>query len=80
MSHLVPNHLEIFKRLGIFIGKALKEGWLLEVNFTKSFLKHILGAALYVEDLEDIDPQTARSLIWILKNYIGDELGHNFTY
>lgn len=29
MSYLVPNHLEIFRRLGIFVGKALKEGWLL---------------------------------------------------
>ena len=40
----------------------------------------MLGATLYVEDLEDIDPQTARSLVWILKNYIGDDLGHSFTY
>ena len=24
MSYLVPNHLEIYKRLGIFVGKALK--------------------------------------------------------
>lgn len=51
MSYLVPNHLQIFQKLGIFVGKALKEGWLLEVNFTKSFLKHMLGATLYVEDL-----------------------------
>jgi hypothetical protein len=62
------------------VGKALKEGWLLEINFTKSFLKHMLGATLYVEDLEDIDPHTARGLMWILKNYIGEELGLNFTY
>lgn len=62
----MPNHLEIFHRLGVFIGKALKEGWLLEVNFTKSFLKHILGATLYVEDLDDIDPYTAKGLMWIL--------------
>jgi putative N-acetylmannosamine-6-phosphate epimerase len=40
----------------------------------------MLGATLYVEDLEDIDPQTARSCIWILKNYIGDDLEVNFTY
>ncbi len=24
MSYLVPNHLEIFHRVGIFVGKALK--------------------------------------------------------
>jgi len=80
LSYLVPNHLDIFYRIGIFIGKALKEGWLMEINFTKSFLKHILGATLYVEDLEDIEPYTAKGLLWILENEVGDELGFSFTY
>lgn len=35
-----------------------------------------------MEDLEDIDPDTAKSLKWILNNDIGfdDDLGLNFTY
>ena len=52
----------------------------MEINFTKSFLKHILGATLYVEDLEDIEPYTAKGLLWILENEVGDELGFSFTY
>lgn len=67
-SPLIPNHLDKFRRFGIFVGKAMKEGWQLDLNFTKSFLKHMLGAVLYVEDLEDLDPDTAKGLLWILKN------------
>jgi hypothetical protein len=58
----------------------MKENWLLEINFTKSFLKHMLGALLYVEDLEDIEPDTAKGLLWILKNYVDEDLCLNFTY
>lgn len=54
---------------------------MLEINFTKSFLKHILGYTLYVEDLQDIDPSTTKSLLWILNNDVGDgDLGIDFTY
>jgi hypothetical protein len=56
MSHLVPSHLMHFRKLGVLVGKALVEGWNLEINFTRSFLKHLLGSTLYVEDLQDIDP------------------------
>lgn len=81
-SYLIPNHLRYFRKIGILVGKAMKENWLLEINLTKSFLKHLLGSTLYVEDLEDIDPDTAKSLKWILQNNIGfdDDLGLNFTY
>lgn len=54
----------------------------MELSLTKSFLKHLLNATLFVEDLEDIDPEMAKSLLWILKNDIGDDdaLGLSFTY
>ena len=63
-----------FRKLGVLVGKALIEGWTLEINFTKSFLKHLLGNKIYVEDLFDIDPDTAKSLLWILDNHIGKDL------
>ncbi len=40
----------------------------------------MLGAQLYVEDLEDLQPDTAKGLLWILKNYVDEDLGLNFTY
>jgi len=68
--------------LGRLIGKALIENWNLEVSFAKSFLKHILNQNLYVKDLEDLDPEYAKNLEWILNNQIleEDELGITFTY
>lgn len=29
MSYLVPNHLDMFYKFGILVGKAMKENWLL---------------------------------------------------
>lgn len=60
------------------MGKALIEDWTLEINFTKSFLKHLLGNTIYVEDLFDIDPDTAKSLVWILDNEVNEDLDINF--
>ena len=48
------------------------------INFTRSFLKHILKRTLYIVDLEDIDPDEAKNLLWILGNNV-DELHLNFT-
>ena len=41
-----------------------------ELDLTKSFLKHILGKPLFISDLEDIDPDLAKNLIWMLDNDI----------
>jgi hypothetical protein len=40
----------------------------------------MLGALLYVEDLQDMDPDTANGLLWILKNYVDEDLCLDFTY
>ena len=45
-----------FKRiLLIELAKSLIENWYFEVSFAKSFLKHILGKPLVIDDLEDLD-------------------------
>jgi len=41
-SFLVPNHLTHFRYAGRLIAKGLIEKLDFEVDFTKSFLKHIL--------------------------------------
>ena len=57
LAFLVPNYLNHFRYLGRLVGKALIGGtddfehWNFEVSFTKSFLKHILGKNLFVDDL-----------------------------
>ena len=54
------------------MGKALIGGmddfehWHFEISFTKSFLKHILGKNLFVDDLVDIDADLTKNLIFLL--------------
>ena len=52
-SFLVPNHLTHFRYAGRLIAKGLIEKLDFEVDFTKSFLKHILrNQTTYKNDLE----------------------------
>lgn len=80
-SKLIPNYLNIFRFTGRFIAKALISQLDVEVDLTRSLLKHILKKDLYIKDLEDIDPDVAKNLIWMLSNDIESmgELGLNFT-
>lgn len=58
--------------LGRLVAKAIIENWNLEVTFCKSFLKHLLNKELYIQDLEDIDPELTKNLEYILKTDIHD--------
>ncbi|EGR31754.1 ubiquitin- hect domain protein, putative [Ichthyophthirius multifiliis] len=64
---------------GRLVAKALIDGFTCEVDFTKFFLKQILGQPLYINDLEDIDPQMVKGLMDIFQNSI-EGLQLYFTY
>lgn len=51
----------------IQVGKALFDGQLLDVHFTRSFYKHILGAKVTYHDIEAIDPDYFKNLKWMLE-------------
>jgi len=51
----------------------------LDICFTKSFLKHILGKEIAISDLEDVDAALGKNLQWILNNEV-DELYLTFTH
>lgn len=80
-SCLIPNYLHYFRMIGRFIAKALISQLDVEIDLTKSFLKHILRKNLYINDLQDIDPETAKNLIWMLTNDVTElvELGLSFS-
>ncbi|OIV97840.1 hypothetical protein TanjilG_12597 [Lupinus angustifolius] len=48
------EHLSYFKFVGRVVGKALFDGQLLDVHFTRSFYKHILGAKNDISDVLDL--------------------------
>ncbi|XP_027904990.1 E3 ubiquitin-protein ligase UPL1-like [Vigna unguiculata] len=73
------EHLSYFKFVGRVVGKALFDGQLLDVHFTRSFYKHILGVKVTYHDIEAIDPAYFRNLKWMLENDISDVLDLTFS-
>ncbi|KAJ1421329.1 HECT, E3 ligase catalytic domain [Sesbania bispinosa] len=61
------------------VGKALFDGQLLDVHFTRSFYKHILGVKVTYHDIEAIDPDYFKNLKWMLENDISDVLDLTFS-
>ncbi|GFY85913.1 LOW protein: E3 ubiquitin ligase-like protein [Actinidia rufa] len=73
------EHLSYFKFVGRVVGKALFDGQLLDVHFTRSFYKHILGIKVTYNDIEAIDPDYFKNLKWMLENDISDVLDLTFS-
>ncbi|XP_073006653.1 E3 ubiquitin-protein ligase UPL2-like [Typha latifolia] len=73
------EHLSYFKFVGRVVGKALFDSQLLDVHFTRSFYKHILGVKVTYHDIEAIDPDYYKNLKWMLENDISDILDLTFS-
>ncbi|KAI3689153.1 hypothetical protein L2E82_47103 [Cichorium intybus] len=73
------EHLSYFKFIGRVVGKALFDGQLLDVHFTRSFYKHMLGVKVTYHDIEAIDPGYFKNLKWMLENDISDILDLTFS-
>ncbi|KAK8600955.1 hypothetical protein V6N13_059305 [Hibiscus sabdariffa] len=73
------EHLSYFKFVGRVVGKTLFDGQLLDVHFTRSFYKHILGVKVTYHDIEAIDPDYFKNLKWMLENDISDVLDLTFS-
>jgi hypothetical protein len=54
--------------VGRVFGMAIYHNELLDVHFTNSFYKHILGLKIELEDIQSIDPDYYRNLQFILQN------------
>lgn len=67
-SHSIPLcNLYVIGLLYLQVGKALFDGQLLDVHFTRSFYKHILGVKVTYHDIEAIDPDYFKNLKWMLE-------------
>ncbi|XP_057982343.1 E3 ubiquitin-protein ligase UPL1-like isoform X2 [Malania oleifera] len=66
------EHLSYFKFVGRVVAKALFDGQLLDVHFTRSFYKHILGVKVTYHDIEAVDPDYYKNLKWMLENDVSD--------
>lgn len=79
LSSINDEHLMFFKFIGRIIGKALYEGRVLDCHFSRAVYKRILGKAVSVKDMESLDPDYYKSLIWMLENDITDIITETFS-
>ena len=70
----VREPLALFELLGAVLGKALYEGILVELPLATVFLNRLLGRSNTLNDLPSLDPQLAKSLLF-LKSFDGDVEG-----
>ncbi|KAK9489405.1 hypothetical protein V1508DRAFT_464960 [Lipomyces doorenjongii] len=71
-SGVNPEHLLFFKFIGRIIGKALYEGRVLDCHFSRAVYKRILGKQVSLKDMETLDLEYYKSLVWMLENDITD--------
>ncbi|KAF9475646.1 HECT-domain-containing protein [Pholiota conissans] len=78
-SGINPDHLSYFKFIGRCLGLAIFHRRFLDAYFVPSFYKMILGKHMALADLESVDADLHRSLVWMLDNDITDILDETFT-
>lgn len=66
MSGINPEHLTYFKFIGRIMGLAIFHRRFLDAYFVTSFYKTILGKKSFLSDLEAVDADLHRSLVWML--------------
>jgi E3 ubiquitin-protein ligase NEDD4 len=65
-SGINPEHLNYFHFIGRVIGLAIFHQRFLDAFFISAFYKMILGKKVNVHDMESVDADFYRSLIWTL--------------
>ncbi|KAG7891381.1 hypothetical protein KL906_004721 [Ogataea polymorpha] len=78
-SWVNPEHLSFFKFVGIIIGKAVYDGCMLDCHFSRAVYKQILGRPVSLKDIESLDLDYYKSLIWMLENDITDIIVETFS-
>ncbi|MGH0157742.1 UNVERIFIED_CONTAM: hypothetical protein FKN15_058332 [Acipenser sinensis] len=77
-SSINPDHLSYFHFVGRIMGLAVFHGHYINGGFTLPFYKQLLGKPIQLSDLETVDPELHKSLVWILENDITPVLDHTF--
>lgn len=78
-SGINPEHLSFFKFIGMIIGKAISDQCFLDCHFSREVYKNILSKPVALKDMESLDLDYYKSLIWILENDITDIIEETFS-
>ena len=80
MSSINTEHIQFFKFVGRIIGKALCDGYPLDLYFTRSFYKHILGQEVNYQDMEDLDLDFYKSLKSLMDINLNESELHEYYF
>ncbi|CAK9113506.1 E3 ubiquitin-protein ligase ptr1 (HECT-type E3 ubiquitin transferase ptr1) (Poly(A)+ RNA transport protein 1) [Durusdinium trenchii] len=69
---------QLFHFVGRFLGKAIYDRQLVDVQLSKTLFKQLFGKPVDVEDLRETDPTLVKSLEWMLENDIDGILFEEF--
>jgi len=78
-SAVNPEHLTFFKFIGRIIGKALYESRVLDCHFSRAVYKRMLGKPVSIKDMETLDLEYYKSVVWMLENDITDIITETFA-
>ncbi|CAB4255115.1 similar to Saccharomyces cerevisiae YDR457W TOM1 E3 ubiquitin ligase of the hect-domain class [Maudiozyma barnettii] len=78
-SGINPEHLSFFKFIGMIIAKSIRDQCYLDCHFSREVYKDILGKPVSLKDMESIDPDYYKSLVWILENDITDIIEETYS-
>ncbi|KAL5343748.1 hypothetical protein BJX70DRAFT_393801 [Aspergillus crustosus] len=79
LSGVNPEHSMFFKFIGRIIGKALYEGRVLDCHFSRAVYKCILSRNVSIKDMETLDLDYYKSLLWMFENDITDIITETFA-
>lgn len=79
ISYINPEHLSFFKFIGKIIGKAIYDGCFLDCHFSRAVYKRILGRSVSLKDMETLDLEYFKSLMWMLENDITNVIIEDFS-
>jgi hypothetical protein len=68
------KHLQYFRLCGIILAKGIYDGLPLQFKLSSALRKLMLGKALDIFDLKELEPELFNSLNWIADNEISDEM------
>uniref|UniRef100_A0A0K0D1I3 HECT-type E3 ubiquitin transferase n=1 Tax=Angiostrongylus cantonensis TaxID=6313 RepID=A0A0K0D1I3_ANGCA len=78
-SNLVQHDLQWMELAGRVLGLALIHRCLIDTFFTRTFYKMLLELPITVHDLQEVDPEFGRSLLWLHENPTDLSLGMTFV-
>ncbi|RLV95953.1 putative E3 ubiquitin-protein ligase TOM1 [Spathaspora sp. JA1] len=78
-SYVNPEHLSFFKFIGRIIGKAIYDNCYLDCHFSRAVYKQILAKKQSLKDMETLDLEYFKSLMWMLENDITDVITEDFS-